>query len=125
MLSSYLGGRARDLHLDNVTMKLVALLCHLTSIYTLLDRQIGSEEASQWTESLLQFKLAAQDWLFEHARTSLTSQSERETLCDVICPTMAGKLFASRKGFMTTAPFMAGKYETYHIREYMDPRSIA
>ena len=67
MLSSYLGGRIRDLHLDNVTMKLVALLCHLTSIYTLLDRQIGPEEATQWTGSLLQFKLAAQDWLFEHA----------------------------------------------------------
>jgi hypothetical protein len=38
MLSSYLGGRTRDLYLDNVTMKLVALLCHLSSIYTLLDR---------------------------------------------------------------------------------------
>ena len=67
MLSSYLGGRTRDLHLDNVTMKLVALICRLSSIYTLLDRQIGPEEASQWTGSLLQFKLAAQSWLFEHA----------------------------------------------------------
>jgi hypothetical protein len=55
------------LHLDNVTMKLVALLCHLTSIYTLSDRQIGPEEATQWTGSLLQFKLAAPGWLFEHA----------------------------------------------------------
>jgi hypothetical protein len=35
MLSSYLGGRTSVLHLDNVTMKLVALLCLLTSIYTL------------------------------------------------------------------------------------------
>jgi hypothetical protein len=51
MLSSYLGSRTRDLHLDNVTMKLVALLCHLTSIYTLLDKQIGPEEATQWTGS--------------------------------------------------------------------------
>ena len=34
MLSSYPGGRTRDLHLDNVTMKLVNLLCHLSSIYT-------------------------------------------------------------------------------------------
>ena len=66
ILSSYLGGRTRDLHLDNVTMILVALLCHLSSIYTLLDRQIGPGEATQWTASLLQFKLAAQDWLFEH-----------------------------------------------------------
>ncbi len=67
MLSSYLGGRTRDLHLDNVTMKLVALLCHLTSIYTLLDRQTGLKEGTQWTGTLLKFKLAAQSWLFEHA----------------------------------------------------------
>jgi hypothetical protein len=65
MLSSYLGGRTRDLHLDNATMKVVALLCHLSSIYTLLGRQIGPGEATQWTASLLQFKLAAHDWLFE------------------------------------------------------------
>jgi hypothetical protein len=38
MLSRYLGGRTRVLHLDNATMKVVALLCHLTSIYTLLLR---------------------------------------------------------------------------------------
>jgi hypothetical protein len=35
-----------------------ALLCHLSSIYTLLDGQAGPEEATQWTGSLLQFKLA-------------------------------------------------------------------
>ncbi len=67
MLSSYLGGRTRDLHLDNVTMKLVALLCHLSTIYTLLDRQTGLQEGTQQTGTLLQFKLAAKSWLFEHA----------------------------------------------------------
>jgi hypothetical protein len=41
MLSSYLGGRNKRLALDNVTMKLAVLLCRLSSIYTLLDRQKG------------------------------------------------------------------------------------
>ena len=67
MLSSYLGGRTRDLHLANVTMKLVALLCHLSTIYTLLDRQVGLQEGTQQTGTLLQFKLAAKSWLFEQA----------------------------------------------------------
>ena len=34
MFSSYLEGRDKRLALDNVTMKLVALLCHFSSIYT-------------------------------------------------------------------------------------------
>ncbi len=43
------------------------LLCHHTSIYTLLDRQAELQEGKQWTGMLLWFKPAAQRWLFEHA----------------------------------------------------------
>jgi hypothetical protein len=73
----------------------------LIYIYTL--RWTGRAERKLC--NLLQFKLVDRDWLFEHASHRVSGSH----LCDVICPTEAGKLFASRKGFMTNAPFMAGK----------------
>jgi hypothetical protein len=79
--------------------------CHvaLRLLYTFQTWQAGPEEAMQWTGSLLQFKLAA----VKLAVCTCISHSGRETLCDVICPTMEGRLFTAIR-MMTIKTFMAG-----------------
>ncbi len=85
-------------------------------IYSQMDRQ-GLEEAVQSTSSLLQFKLAAQSWLFEHASHRVSGRHY---------VTHYARLERENCSHPERAYDYSALYgETSHIREDMDPRSIA
>ncbi len=85
-------------------------------IYSQMDRQ-GLEEAVQSTSSLLQFKLAAQSWLFEHASHRVSGRHY---------VTHYARLERENCSHPERAYDYSALYgETSHIKGDMDPRSIA